>query len=231
MNYGTVSAMFDPHCRLCPRLARHLKGVKRDYPGYFSAPVPAFGDPDARLLVVGLAPGLHGANATGRPFTGDFAGILLYQTLHRFGYASAAESVNLSDGLTLTDCRISNAVKCLPPENKPTGDEINTCNRFLRHEIASSEAVEVIVALGTIAHNAVLKAYQVTLSAYPFGHAQEHRLPDGRLLIDSYHCSRYNTQTGRLTEAMFEQVFTKVRRRLDAPQVPVQARNDGVVTV
>ncbi|HET7921177.1 MAG TPA: uracil-DNA glycosylase [Gammaproteobacteria bacterium] len=205
---------FDPDCTRCPRLAGFLAGVRRDYPEYHARPVPPFGDPDARLLIVGLAPGMHGANATGRPFTGDYAGILLYRTLHRFGFASAPESVSARDGLKLVNCRITNAVKCLPPANKPVGAEIANCNRFLKAELAALPDRAVILALGRIAHEAVLRACDLKLREFTFGHAAEHGLPDGRLLLDSYHCSRYNTQTRRLTEAMFVSVVEKAQQRV-----------------
>jgi len=204
---------FDPACRLCPRLADYLDASRAKYPDYHCAPVAPFGDDNGRLLIVGLAPGLHGANASGRPFTGDFAGILLYQTLFDFGFASAPKSSHRNDGLRLVDCRLTNAVKCVPPENKPVGAEINTCNAFLRAELASGQ-FRVIVALGGIAHNAVLKALGYVQSTYRFGHDRLHELPDGLLLLDSYHCSRYNTQTKRLTEAMFRAVFQRARELL-----------------
>ncbi len=200
---------FDTSCALCPRLVAFLSEVKRGNPGYFCKPVPPFGDDNARLLIVGLAPGMHGANATGRPFTGDYAGILLYQTLHKFGFASAPESVSADDSLLLNDCRITNAVKCLPPQNKPTTDEIRTCNAFLEAELNALPEGAVVLALGTIAHNAVLRASGLKLSQYRFGHNVLHELPGSRRLLDSYHCSRYNTQTRRLTPEMFDAVFEK----------------------
>ena len=206
---------FDPGCHACPRLASHLAEVKRAHPGYHAAPVAPFGDPAARLLVVGLAPGLHGANRTGRPFTGDHAGILLYETLHKFGLASAPVSVSREDSLTLLDCRITNAVKCLPPANKPLPSEISTCNRFLAAELAKTPPDAVFIALGRIAHEAVLRALGLRPAGFEFGHGAEHRLGN-RVLIDSYHCSRYNTQTRRLTPAMFESVFARVRLLLEA---------------
>lgn len=190
--------------------------MKLDHPEYFARPVPAFGDAKARLCIVGLAPGMHGANATGRPFTGDFAGILLYQTLHKYGFASKAESVSLQDGLTLKNCRITNAVKCLPPQNKPVGSEINTCNDWLRQELAALPQNHIIVALGGIAHKAVLRALEMKQGAHGFGHGHEHPLDHG-LLIDSYHCSRYNTQTKRLTAEMFEQIFARAKVLLAKP--------------
>jgi uracil-DNA glycosylase family 4 len=207
---------FTTSCRLCPRLASFLDEVKTEHPDYFCKPVPPFGDAGARLLVVGLAPGKHGANASGRPFTGDYAGILLYQTLHKFGFASAPESVSVDDGLTLNNCRITNAVKCLPPENKPVGAEINTCNAYLSQELDALPVGSVILALGGVAHQAVLKASAQKQSAYKFAHRALHQLPNGRRLIDSYHCSRYNTQTRRLTAPMFEQVFSDARDLLSA---------------
>lgn len=206
-------ACFDIDCRACPRLAAFLDEVKAKHPDYFAAPVPAFGDAKPSLLIVGLAPGMHGANKTGRPFTGDYAGILLYDALHRLGCASKATSDSADDGLELKGVRITNAVKCLPPQNKPETAEIKQCNPFLKNEIDALPASTNLLALGSIAHQAVLRAYGLKLSALKFGHAAEHALPDGRKLIDSYHCSRYNTQTKRLTEAMFVEVL---RRALNA---------------
>lgn len=202
---------FSSGCRRCPRLEIHLRTVRREFPEYHAAPVPPFGDPDASLLIVGLAPGMHGANATGRPFTGDFAGILLYETLHRYGFSSHPQSRDRNDGLRLAGCRITNAVKCLPPQNKPTGEEVRSCNPFLQAELASLDESGLVLALGTVAHNAVLRALGLRQSAYRFGHGTEHRLADGRLLLDSYHCSRYNTQTRRLTQGMFRSVLARAR--------------------
>ncbi len=207
---------FDPDCRNCTRLAGFLDQTSVRYPGYHARPVPAFGDPDARLLIVGLAPGMHGANATGRPFTGDYAGILLYRTLFDFGFSNHPESVSRDDGLQLAGCRITNAVKCLPPQNKPQLEEVRNCNRYLHAEIAALPQPGVIIALGKIAHDAVLRALDLRLSAYPFAHARLHRIPAERLLIDSYHCSRYNTQTRRLTPGMFSEVFRLARSALSA---------------
>ena len=204
---------FDPDCRACPRLATFLNDVHTRYPTYHARPVPAFGDPHPKLLIVGLAPGMHGANRSGRPFTGDNAGILLYQTLHQFGYASAPESVSVDDGLQLIGCRITNAVKCLPPANKPEPGEIRECNRFLAAELAELPANASVLALGQIAHQAVLRAYDLKLKDYPFGHASDYRLPDGRRLVSSYHCSRYNTQTRRLTPEMFAAVFSLIQTK------------------
>lgn len=206
---------FDPNCTACPRLSGFLAEVRENYPGYYARPVPPFGDPKARLLIVGLAPGMHGANRSGRPFTGDFAGILLYETLHKFGFATAPTSVNANDGLKLKGCRITNAVKCLPPENKPTSQETKACNGYLQEELQRMPAGSVVLALGTIAHQSVLRAFGLKLSASKFGHGAQHPLPDDRILLDSYHCSRYNTQTGRLTPKMFYAVFKRVQKLLD----------------
>jgi uracil-DNA glycosylase family 4 len=197
-----------------------LAGVRQAHPDYHAAPVPAFGDPGARLLVVGLAPGMHGANRTGRPFTGDHAGILLYATLHRFGFASAPGSESAGDGLRLTGCRITNAVKCLPPENKPTPAETRACNPYLAAELAGLAGGSVVIALGRVAHGAVLRALGLPQSRLAFVHGVEHGLPGGLTLLDSYHCSRYNTQTGRLTAAMFHAVFERAHALLGGPVAP-----------
>jgi uracil-DNA glycosylase family 4 len=217
------SPKFDPDCRDCSRLAGFLVQTSRKYPDYHARPVAAFGDDQARLLIVGLAPGMHGANATGRPFTGDYAGILLYKTLFEFGFSNRPESVSLDDGLQLSDCRITNAVKCLPPQNKPQLDEIRNCNHYLRTELGALPAPAVVIALGKIAHDAVLRALDMRLSAFPFGHERMHPVTDSMLLIDSYHCSRYNTQTRRLTPAMFSNVFRLARDVLDGNGTPVSA--------
>ena len=184
--------IFDQDCRQCKRLDNFLCEIKHKYPDYHARPVAPFGDNNAKLLIVGLAPGMHGANATGRPFTGDYAGLLLYEALYRFGYSNQITSGSLTDGLELRHCRITNAVKCLPPQNKPTGAEINQCNRFLAAELKTLPEHAVILALGTVAHQAVLKAYQLKLSSAAFAHNAQHLLPDGRTLVDSYHTSRYN---------------------------------------
>lgn len=247
---------FDLNCRLCPRLSTFLGEVKIAHPDYHARPVAPFGDATPMLLIVGLAPGMHGANRTGRPFTGDYAGALLYSTLHKFGFASSGEPLDAALGpnpaLELIGCRITNAVKCLPPENKPTGDEIKICNSYLAEELAGLPAGAIILALGNIAHQAVLKASKCRVSEYRFGHGARHVLPNshfphpgplekqlssrlskpacksllipegegdvvpanGRVLYDSYHCSRYNTQTRRLTEAMFHQVFVSIKEDL-----------------
>ena len=199
------------NCSACPRLSGFLVQLQEQYPEYHNRPVAPFGAEDARLLIVGLAPGMHGANASGRPFTGDHAGLLLYRTLHEHGFASASESLSADDGLELIDCRITNAVKCLPPQNKPVGSEIRNCNTYLRRELAVLDEGSIIIALGGIAHRAVISALDLKQVTHPFGHAAEHELPQNRLLIDSYHCSRYNTQTRRLTESMFRQVFSRAR--------------------
>lgn len=214
MTERDAPAPFDPACRRCPRLADFLADCRRERPGYFAAPVPPFGVADPPLLIVGLAPGMHGANRTGRPFTGDYAGELLYRTLHELGFADRAQSVSADDGLRLSRARITNAVKCLPPANKPTPAEIRACNRFLAHEIAEHSNLRVVLALGRIAHDAVLDALQLKRSSAVFGHAREHALPGGRVLIDSYHCSRYNTQTRRLTPEMFRAVLARARELL-----------------
>jgi uracil-DNA glycosylase len=208
---------FDSTCRRCPRLAAFLDAVKLEHPDYGCKPVPPFGDPDARLLIVGLAPGKHGANRSGRAFTGDHAGILLYATLHKFGMSTASVSLATDDGLKLSGVRITNAVKCLPPDNKPLPPEIRTCNGFLRAELAQSPAIRVILALGTIAHNSVLRACDLRPGDHPFSHGARHRLANGLILIDSYHCSRYNTQTRRLTTDMFEAVVGQARSLAEAP--------------
>lgn len=209
-----MKTTYDPDCRACPRLATFLDAVAARHPDYHCRPVAPFGDPQARLLIVGLAPGMHGANRTGRPFTGDHAGILLYATLHKFDFASRPDGIAVDDGLRLDDCRITNAVKCLPPDNKPVGAEINTCNAYLANELEALPRDAVVLALGGIAHRAVVKALGVRQSAAAFAHGAVHDLGAVRLL-DSYHCSRYNTNTGRLTDAMFEAVFARARELLD----------------
>lgn len=200
------AAVFEPACRRCPRLAAHLDDVRARHPGYHCAPVPPFGDPAARLLIVGLAPGRHGANATGRPFTGDHAGLMLYDTLYRFGLGTAPESTGAGDGLELCDCRITNAVKCLPPGNKPTGAEVRACGGYLAAEIAQLPP-RVVIALGRVGHEATLRALGLRLRDHAFAHGAIHRPAGAPVIVDSYHCSRYNTQTRRLTEAMFHDVF------------------------
>lgn len=208
------TSKFSLDCKLCPRLSDFLKTVRREYPDYHARPVAPFGDKNAQLLIVGLAPGMHGANATGRPFTGDHAGILLYETLFKYGFSNQPQATSRNDGLKLINCRITNAVKCLPPQNKPVGSEISQCNHFLKTELQKMPEGSVILALGSIAHNSVLKALGYKLSQFKFAHAAQHKLEQDRSLLDSYHCSRYNTQTRRLTTVMFEQVFAKAKKIL-----------------
>ncbi len=202
---------FSTRCKQCERLADYLAESKQKYPDYFCKPVPPFGDDKARLLIVGLAPGLHGANATGRPFTGDYAGILLYETLYKFGFSNAPESVHIKDGLQLKDTRITNAVKCVPPQNKPTPAEIKTCNQYIQQELLALSVKHVVLALGRIAHETTLRSLGMRLKDYPFAHGAVHQLPDQFTLVNSYHCSRYNTSTKRLTVDQFEAVFAKIR--------------------
>ena len=206
---------FDPNCRLCPRLASFLDEVRELHPDYHCRPVAPFGSARHRLLIVGLAPGMHGANRTARPFTGDHAGILLYRTLQKHGFATLPESLAANDGLRLKDCRITNAVKCLPPGNKPLPAEVQTCNRYLETELANLRPGAVVVALGSIAHTAVLRAARQRPSSLRFAHGAEHELSRGLRLLDSYHCSRLNTNTRRLTPAMFDRVFARARHLLD----------------
>ncbi|HEX3709931.1 MAG TPA: uracil-DNA glycosylase [Pseudolabrys sp.] len=203
------------NCPRCPRLAAFRQRWRSEEPDWFNAPVPSFGERDARLLIVGLAPGLQGANRTGRPFTGDFAGVLLYETLARYGFSRGTFDARPDDGLELIDCRITNAVRCVPPENKPTPAEISTCRGFLKSTIADMKNLRVILALGRIAHDSVLTALDVKKSSAPFKHRGKYAF-DGLTLFSSYHCSRYNTNTGVLTPAMFRNVFAKVRAYLDA---------------
>lgn len=205
---------FSADCRRCPRLARNLDRVRAECPDYHARPVAPFGAARPRVLIVGLAPGMHGANRTGRPFTGDFAGILLYDTLHRCGFANRPESLHAADGLRLLDCRITNAVKCLPPANRPLPDEVRRCNGYLGAEIESLQDGAAILALGRIAHDAVLMALELKRSAHRFGHGARHALPRRMTLYDSYHCSRYNTQTRRLTPRMFRKVVDAIRADL-----------------
>ncbi len=195
------------NCALCPRLSEFREGNKVKFPDKFNSPVPAFGDLSAKLLIVGLAPGLKGANFTGRPFTGDYAGDLLYKSLLHFDLAEGSYGKEASDGLTLKNCRITNAVRCVPPKNKPTTQETLTCLEFLKTEISSMPNLKAILSLGKISHDAVLRMRGEKLSAYKFAHGAQHNLGDGLTLIDSYHCSRYNTQTGRLSEEMFFDIF------------------------
>jgi len=202
-------------CPLCPRLVEYRHAQRKLHPEWFNAPVPAFGGTDARLLIVGLAPGVQGANRTGRPFTGDFAGDLLYETLLTYGFAEGIYRADPHDGLALNDAMIVNAVRCVPPQNKPLPIEIKTCNGFLRARMDGLPRLTAIVTLGRIAHDGVLTALAAKKSAHPFGHGAEHEVGNLRI-FDSYHCSRYNTNTGVLTPEMFRKVFAKVRGFLDA---------------
>ena len=202
-------------CPLCPRLVAYREANDAAHPDWFNAPVPSFGDRNARLLVVGLAPGVQGANRTGRPFTGDFAGDLLYGTLLEFGFARGTYEARPDDGLALTGAMIANAVRCVPPQNKPTPAEAKNCLGFLKARIGALPDLEIILALGRIAHDAVLSARGVKKSAAPFAHGAEHNLGSGLRLFDSYHCSRYNTNTRRLTPEMFRSVFAEIRKRID----------------
>jgi uracil-DNA glycosylase len=207
-----MTDIYNENCRDCPRLSAFLDEVKAQYPAYFCKPVPPFGSDTARVLVVGLAPGMHGANATGRPFTGDWCSDLLYGTLYRHGFAARERSISRDDGQALIDCRLTNAVKCLPPKNKPSPQELKTCLRYLQNEITQLKP-KVIVALGALAHEAVIKAAGLRRGDYKFAHGAHHRL-NNCLIIDSYHPSRYNTNTGRLTPAMFDQIFLAVREHV-----------------
>jgi uracil-DNA glycosylase family 4 len=206
------AAVYDPDCRRCARLSRFLDRARAAHPDYHCRPVPPFGAKGATLVVVGLAPGMHGANATGRPFTGDYAGELLYATLHKFGFATRPRSVSAADGLRLIDARITNAVKCVPPQNKPLPAEVRNCNAFLAAELASLPQDAAVLALGRVAHEASLRALRVAPRRFAFAHGAVHALERGVRLFDSYHCSRYNTSTRRLTTAMFERVFVAITR-------------------
>ncbi|HEY0085770.1 MAG TPA: uracil-DNA glycosylase [Allosphingosinicella sp.] len=205
-----VAAIEPPRdCPLCPRLVAFREGLRAEHPDWWNAPVHCFGDPEAWLAIVGLAPGMHGANRTGRPFTGDFAGVLLYETLLKFGLAEGEFEARADDSLRLTGAAIVNAVRCLPPQNKPTPQEIATCRPYYSLALDGLANARVLVALGQIAHQTVVRSAGGKLADFKFGHLAEHRLPDGRILLDSYHCSRYNQNTNRLTAAMFEHVFDR----------------------
>ncbi|MBL6934488.1 MAG: uracil-DNA glycosylase [Alphaproteobacteria bacterium] len=207
-----------PDCPLCPRLASFRTANRTTYhdakPAWHNAPVASFGGLESRLLVVGLAPGLKGANRTGRPFTGDYAGDLLYAGLEKFGFSQGTYDARPDDGLILTDCRITNAVRCVPPENKPTGSETTACRPFLESEIAAMPNLRMLMALGKVAHDAVIRTFGLKLKDHPFGHGAIHSVGEGLTLADSYHCSRYNTQTKRLTREMFFEVLAAIRARL-----------------
>ena len=204
-------------CQLCVRLVDYRRANAAEQPDWHNAPVPSFGAADARLLVIGLAPGLRGANRTGRPFTGDFAGDLLYGTLLKFGFAHGTYAADPQDGLTLQDCMITNAVRCVPPQNKPVGAEIAACRPFLAARMASLPRLQAVLALGRIAHDSTLAALEMRRSAFPFVHGKMHTLSGGLRLFDSYHCSRYNTNTRRLTTEMFEAVFEDIAACLGEP--------------
>jgi uracil-DNA glycosylase family 4 len=201
----------DHDCTLCPRLADFRKQNRKSFPDKFNGPVPSFGTRDARLLIVGLAPGLRGANFSGRPFTGDYAGDLLYATLLDYGLAKGTYKADPQDGLELVNTRLTNAVRCVPPENKPIGEEIAACQPFLKGEITGLPHLRAILSLGLVSHNAVLRAIGHKQSAFKFAHNARHDLGNGVMLFDSYHCSRYNTNTGRLTEKMFRDVFDNIK--------------------
>lgn len=210
---------FSTGCRSCPRLAGFLDEVRASHAGYHAMPVSSFGEAGSRFLIVGLAPGMHGANRTGRPFSGDYAGNLLYGTLHEYGFSSGADPLdaagNANPALNLQGCRITNAVRCLPPQNKPEPGEIRACNGYVAEELAMLPQGSAILALGTIAHQAVLMALQLRKSSFAFGHGARYELPGGLTMFDSYHCSRYNTQTKRLTVAMFKAVIGDIANYLE----------------
>lgn len=205
---------FDLNCTACTRLNNFLIENRKIYPDYHARPVAPFGVMKPKLLIVGLAPGMHGANATGRPFTGDHAGIILYEMLYKYGFSNKPKSVHIDDGLKLKHARITNAVKCLPPDNKPTGHEINTCNAYLIEELKALDKKAVILCLGLISHKAVVKALALKQNDFPFKHGERYLLDDGRQILDSYHCSRYNTNTKRLTEEMFNDIFKQILAEL-----------------
>jgi uracil-DNA glycosylase family 4 len=211
------TAAYDPHCTRCPRLAAFLARTRQRHAGYWARPVPSFGAARPRIVIVGLAPGLHGANRTGRPFTGDHAGLLLYQTLYAAGLANRPQSRSAGDGLRLIDVRIVNSVKCVPPKNKPLPLEVRCCNGYLKAELRRLRSARVYIALGRVGHDALLMALGLPRAAYPFGHGREHALDATRWLIDSYHCSRYNTATRRLTAQMFQAVVARACERAALP--------------
>ena len=220
--------IYDGECRACQRLAAFRDKVKAEHPEYFCRPVPPFGDPEAWLVIVGLAPGMHGANASGRPFTGDYAGILLYETLHEFGWATKPQSTSADDDLRLIGARLTNAVKCLPPDNKPLPAEEKRCNAYLTNELRALPGAGAILALGHVAHDAVLRALNAHASAYKFAHGAKHAIEAfGKTLIlfDSYHCSRYNTNTRRLTAQMFRDVFESIRNH----QAEISGNQAGIL--
>ena len=211
---ATIGPEAPAKCQRCPRLVAYRKENESKEPSWFNGAVPSFGTADARFLIVGLAPGRNGANRTGRPFTGDYAGLLLYETLKRFGFAVGEYQARADDGIKLVDCMVTNAVRCAPPENKPEPSEITSCRPFFESRLNHLPRLKVILALGRIAHEQTLAALNKRKALCPFAHGARHELGDGRVLFDSYHCSRYNTNTGRLTTAMFGSVFEAVRREL-----------------
>ena len=206
---------YDARCKDCKRLSSFLTQIKNKNSDYFCKPVPSFGQKNSPFLIVGLAPGMHGANKTGRPFTGDHAGILLYKTLYKFGFSNLETSQSVDDNLILKNCSITNAVKCLPPDNKPNHEEINNCNKFLQSEINKLKQGSILLALGLIAHNSIMTSLSLTKKEYKFSHGERHNLPNNLVLYDSYHCSRYNTQTKRLTEKMFHEVFLSIKNEME----------------
>lgn len=208
----------EPHrdCDLCPRLRSFLLEKREEFPSYHNAPVPSFGDPDPKLLIVGLAPGMHGANQTGRPFTGDWAGDLLYAALAKYGFSTGTYGGTADDGLSLVGAQITNAVRCVPPQNKPIGAECTACRPFLTQQIESLESLKAILCLGKISHDNTVRAMGLRLKDYPFGHHKIYELQGGKRLYSSYHCSRYNTNTKRLTEEMFYKVFADLRAFIDS---------------
>ncbi len=208
---------FDHDCPLCPRLVDYRMENREAHPDWHNGPVQSFGGFDAELLILGLAPGVRGANRTGRPFTGDWAGDLLYPTLDKFGFSTGKFDARPDDGVELVNCRIANAVRCVPPQNKPVGAEIKACGPFLETEVAAMTSLKVILALGTIAHNSALGIFGYRKAAYKFGHNELHRFATGPAILDSYHCSRYNTNTGRLTTEMFHDVFERIRTLIPQP--------------
>ena len=203
-------------CALCPRLRAFIDEKKNELPTYFNGPVPSFGDPQPKLLIIGLAPGLHGANQTGRPFTGDWAGDLLYAAIAKYGFSKGQYDKHADDGLVLKGAMITNAVRCVPPQNKPVGAEINTCRDFLAKQLNQLGSLKVLLCLGKISHDSTIRALGLKLKDYPFGHHVKYTLSNGRILMSSYHCSRYNTNTKRLTESMFFNVFADIRKTIDA---------------
>ncbi len=198
-----------PGCHKCSRLAAYRREIAREFPHWHGAPVPAWGDPEARLAVVGLAPGKHGAHRTGRPFTGDQSGEVLFATLDRFALSRGSFANDPDDDVTLHGAMILNAVKCLPPENRPTGAEVNNCRPYLMRQLSMLPNLRVIIALGKVAHDSLVRGFGMRLAEHRFAHLAEHQVPDGRILLDSYHCSRYNMNTGRLTTEMFNAVFAR----------------------